>query len=80
MYRLHHNQGQRRTDKFSRLGGGAGAAVFAASSGISGASLIGGAALGASFGILAHVATYEGAEKGLKTGPANMVEEFKRSD
>lgn len=80
MYRLQHNQGQQRTDKFSRFGSGAGAAISAARFGISGASLVGGAAFGTTIGILAHVATHTDAEKGLTTGPANMVEEFKHSD
>lgn len=78
--RLRHNLGQNRTDKFSRIGLVAGAAISAAQYGITGSSLLGGAAFGTSIGILAHVATYQGAEKGLKTGPANMVEELKHSD
>ena len=80
VYRLQHNLGQQRTDKFSRIGSVAGAAISAAQFGISGSSLLGGAAFGTSIGILAHVATYQGAEKGLKTGPANMIEELKHSD
>ena len=80
VYRLQHNQGQKRTDNFSRVGSAAGAAVFAARFGISGAVVVGGAAFGTSIGILAHVATHNDAQKGLKTGPANMVEELKHSD
>ena len=80
VYRLQHNQGQKRTDQFSRIGSGAGAGISAARFGISGASLIGGAAFGTSIAILAHVATHQNAEEGLLTGPANMVEEFKHSD
>lgn len=80
VYRLQHNQGQKRTDTFSRLGSAAGAAVFAARFGINVPALVGGAAFGTSIGVLAHVATHEDAEKGLTTGPANMVEEFKHSD
>lgn len=80
VYRLKHNAGQHRTDKFSRIGTVSGAAVSAARYGISGYSLLGGAAFGTSIGILAHVATYQGAERGLKTGPANMIEELKHSD
>lgn len=80
VYRLRHNVGQNRTDKFSRIGSVAGAAISAAQYGISGSSLLGGAAFGTSIGILAHVTTYQGAERGLKTGPANMIEELKHSD
>lgn len=80
VYRLHYNKGQNRTDMFSRTGGLAGAAVCAARFGTSGTSLLGGAAIGSTAAILAHISTYEGAEKGLQTGPANMVEELKHSD
>ena len=80
MYRLHYNDGQNRTDTFSRTGALAGAALCATRFGTSATSMLGGAAIGTTVAILAHVSTHEGAEKGLKTGPANMVEELKHSD
>ena len=80
VYRLQHNQGQKRTDQFSRFGSGVGAAISAARFGICGASLVGGAAFGTSIAILVHVGTHKNAEEGLMTGPANMVEEIKHSD
>lgn len=80
VYRLHYNQGQNRTDVFSTVGAVTGAAAAAAKFGVGGASLIGGAAFGTSLAVLAHVATHEEAEKGLKTGPSNMINELKRKD
>jgi len=80
VYRLHYNEGQNRTDTFSRVGAVAGAAAAAAKFGVGGTALIGGAAFGTSLAVLAHVASYEGAEKGLKTGPSNMLNELKRED
>ena len=76
VYRLHNNEGQNRTDNFSRIGAVAGAAAAAAKFGVGGTALIGGAAFGTSLAVLAHVASYEGAEKGLKTGPSNMLNEL----
>ncbi len=58
----------------------AGAAAAAAKLGAGGTALIGGAALGTSLAVLAHVVSYEGAEKGLKTGPSNMLNELKHEN
>lgn len=80
VYRLHHNQGQNRTDAFSRVGAVAGAAAAAAKFGVGGTALIGGAAFGTSLAVLTHVASYKGAEKGLKTGPSNMLNELKHEN
>ena len=80
VYRLHYNEGQNRTDTFSRVGTVAGAAAAAAKFGVGGTALIGGAAFGTSLAVLAHVASYDGAEKGFKTGPSNMLNELKRED
>ncbi len=80
VYRLHYNEGQDRTDTFSRVGAVAGAAAAAAKLGAGGTALIGGAALGTSLAVLAHVVSYEGAEKGLKTGPSNMLNELKHEN
>lgn len=76
VYRLHYNQGQNRTDTFSRFGALGGAAAAAARYGVSGNVLISGAAAGTSLAIAAHVATSrQEAEKGLATGPANLIPE-----
>ena len=80
MYRLHYNEGQNRTDNFSRLGAAAGAAAAAAQFGLSRNTIIGGAAFGTSLAILAHIASFEGAEKGLKTGPGNLANELRHTD
>ena len=74
VYRLHYNQGQNRTDTFSRVGALAGAAASAARYGLQGNVLIGGAAFGTGLAIAAHVATSrEEAQQGLQTGPANLL-------
>ncbi|DBA70400.1 TPA: hypothetical protein ACH3X2_011814 [Trebouxia sp. C0005] len=80
VYRLHYNEGQNRTDTFCRAGAVAGAAAAAAKFGAGRTALNAGAAFGASLAVLAHVASYEGAEKGLKTGPTNMLNELKREN
>ena len=55
-YRLHYNQGQRRTDLFSEVGMALGgtAAIFVSPVA---AVVLGGAAAGSALGVLAHVAT-----------------------
>lgn len=74
VYRLHYNDGQNRTDTFSRVGALAGAAAAAARYGLHGSVLVGGAAFGTGLAIAAHVVTStEEAEKGLETGPANLL-------
>ena len=80
VYRLHYNEGQNRTDTFSRIGAAAGAAAAAAKFGLSKNTIIGGAAFGTSLAVLTHVATFEGAEKGLKSGPGNLANELRNND
>jgi len=88
VYRLHYNEGQKRVDLFSFEGELAGlvSGVFAfrqhlATPGLSlGYRLLpvlGCMAVGSAIGVAAHVATYKGAEKGLRTGPENMLRELK---
>ena len=58
----------------------AGATAAVAKYGFGASSVIGGAAFGTSLAVLAHVASYEGAKDGLKTGPSNMLNELKHKD
>eukprot|EP00884_Botryococcus_braunii_P015791 jgi/Botrbrau1/2896/Bobra.0036s0038.1 len=72
-YRLHFNQGQNRTDKFSRIGAAFGAAAAAFLASPTPTNILGGAVAGAGVGVLAHVATYQSD----KSGHNMMIEELK---